>query len=127
MIERIGHTAVTVPGYKELANNAFIGATNYYVAMVIDLTAALVFLGLGVHWFVGSLSVAAGVVLLGFLSFGLLEYAVHRWVLHGPASILRRGHLHHHAQPTALVATPFFVAALASIAIWELLRLVCPP
>jgi len=107
-------------------NWAFIGAINYYVAMVIDLAAALVFLGFGVRRFVGHPSVAVGVVLLGFLSFGLLEYAVHRWVLHGPPSIARRGHRHHHAEPAALVATPFFVAALASIAIWQLLGLVCP-
>jgi len=29
-------------------------------------------------------------------------------------------------EPGALVATPFFVAAIASIAIWQLLCLVCP-
>ena len=107
-------------------NWAFIGAINYYLAMVIDLAAALAFLGFGVRRFVGHPSVAVGVVLLGFLSFGFLEYAVHRWVLHGRPSIARRGHRHHHAEPAALVATPFFVAALASIAIWQLLWLVCP-
>jgi sterol desaturase/sphingolipid hydroxylase (fatty acid hydroxylase superfamily) len=126
MIDRMEHTATAVRGFGSLANSPFIGATNYYVAMVIDLTVALAFLGLGVHRFVGSSSVAGGVVLLGFLSFGLLEYAVHRWVLHGPPSIARRAHRLHHAQPAALVATPFFVAAVASIAIWQLLRLVCP-
>ena len=120
------HTAPAVPGYRGLTGWPFVGATNYYVAMAIDLTAALAFLGLGIRRFVGLPIVAGGVVLLGFLSFGLLEYAVHRWVLHGPPSVARRGHRNHHAQPTALVATPFFVAAIASIAIWQLLRLLCP-
>jgi sterol desaturase/sphingolipid hydroxylase (fatty acid hydroxylase superfamily) len=105
---------------------AFGGALNYYVAMAIDLAAALAFLGLGVLRFTGHPGVAAGAALLGFLSFGFLEYAVHRWVLHGPPSIARRGHQHHHAEPRALVATPFFVAAIASIAIWRLLCLVSP-
>jgi sterol desaturase/sphingolipid hydroxylase (fatty acid hydroxylase superfamily) len=126
MIVRTGHPTTAVPAHSGVVNWAFLGAFNYYVAMVIDLTAALTFLGLGVRRFVGQPSVAVGVVLLGFLSFGFLEYAVHRWVLHGPPSIARRGHRHHHAEPTAHVATPFFVAAMASIAIWQLLRLVCP-
>ena len=119
-------TAPAFPGYRGLSDWPFVGATNYYVAMAIDLTAALAFLGLGIRRFVGLPIVAGGVVLLGFLSFGLLEYAVHRWVLHGPPSVARRGHRNHHAHPTTLVATPFFVAAIASIAIWQLLRFLCP-
>ena len=107
-------------------NWAFLSATNYYVAIVIDLTAALFFLGFGIRRFAGHPGVAVGVVLLGFVSYGFLEYAVHRWVLHGHASIARRGHRQHHVQPTALVATPFFIVATASIAIWQLLSLVCP-
>jgi len=126
MIVRTGHATPAVPACRGLGNWAFLGASNYYLAMVIDLAAALAFLGLGVRRFVGYPSVAIGVVLLGFLSFSLLEYAVHRWVLHGPPSVARRGHRHHHAEPAALVATPFFVAPTASIAIWQLLRLVCP-
>ena len=126
MIVRVGNGTAAVTANRGPVNWAFIGAINYYVAMVIDLTAALAFLGFGVRRFVGHPGVAVGVVLLGFLSFGFLEYAVHRWILHGPPSVARRGHRHHHAEPTALVATPFFVAAIASIAIWQLLRLVCP-
>jgi cyclopropane-fatty-acyl-phospholipid synthase len=126
MIARSEHVRPAVPIARGLANWPFVGPTNYYGAMVIDLTATLAFLGLGVRGFAGPPIVACGVVLLGFLSFGLLEYAVHRWILHGPPSIARRVHRHHHAQPTALVATPFFVAAIASIAIWHLVGLVCP-
>ena len=108
------------------AARVFLGTTNYYVALVIDLTMALVFFSVGARRFLDDPSVAVGAVLLGFLSFGFLEYAVHRWVLHGPPSLARRGHRHHHAEPGALVATPFFVAAIASVAIWQLLCLVCP-
>jgi hypothetical protein len=52
--------------------------------MVIDLTAAMAFFGVGVRRFVGHPSVAAGVVLLAFLSFGFLEYAVHRGFFTAP-------------------------------------------
>jgi len=113
-------------GLRDAVNWTFLGATNYYLALVIDLTVALVFFGVGIRQFVGHSSVAIAVVLLGFLTFGFLEYAVHRWLLHGPSSFARRGHRHHHAEPMLLVATPFFVIAIASVAIWQLLRLVCP-
>ena len=126
MIARTGHAATDIRADRGRVSGAFVGAANYYAAMAIDLAAALVFLGLGVRWFIGHPGVAVGVALLGFLSFGFLEYAVHRWVLHGLPSFARRGHRHHHAEPTALVATPFFVAAIASIAILRLLCLVCP-
>jgi sterol desaturase/sphingolipid hydroxylase (fatty acid hydroxylase superfamily) len=126
MIERMGHRATAPRGHTGLANWTVTSATNYQVAMASDLFAAVAFLAFGFHRFVGPLSLAGGVVLLGFLSFGLLEYAVHRWILHGPRSIARRGHAHHHAEPTALIATPLFIVMIASLAIWKLLGLVCP-
>ena len=73
-----------------------------------DLIAALAFLVLGLKRFSG-LNVEAGVFLIvGCLSYGFLEYVVHRWVLHGPPSPARRSHAHHHAEPGALVSTPLF-------------------
>jgi hypothetical protein len=60
----------TVPGYRGLADWPFVGATNYYAAMAIDLTAALAFLGFGIRWFAGLPTVAGGVVILGFMSAG---------------------------------------------------------
>jgi sterol desaturase/sphingolipid hydroxylase (fatty acid hydroxylase superfamily) len=101
-------------------------AINYYVAMISDLIAALAFLGFGIHRLSGSMSAAGAVVLLGFLSFGFLEYSMHRWVLHGLRSAARRGHGQHHARPAALIAMPAFVAVGVAFGIWELLSLVCP-
>src|SRR5229473_5085835 len=126
MIERMGHRATAPPRYAGLVNRLVTSATNYKLAMVSDLGAALAFFAFGLHQFVGARTVAGGVTLLGFLSFGFLEYAVHRWILHGPHSVARRGHAHHHAEPTALVATPLFIIVVASLAIWKLLSLACP-
>jgi hypothetical protein len=81
-------------------------AANYWVGMLSDLAAALAFLALGLHRFSGPWVLAGGVVLVGFLPCGLLEYVVHRWVLHGPPSLARRGHAQHHAEPRALISTP---------------------
>ncbi len=126
MMKRIGRTTTAPPGDMGLVYAMVTSAANYRVAMVGDLMAALAFFAFGIHRFVGPRSAAGGVVLLGSLSFGLLEYAVHRWVLHGPPSIAQRSHAHHHAAPTALIAAPLFMVIIASLVIWTLLRLVCP-
>ena len=101
-------------------------STNYWVAMLSDLVAALVFLALGLHRFSGPWVVAGAVAIVGFLSWGLLEYVGHRWVLHGPPSMARRGHAKHHAEAKALISTPLFVIMTGALAIWGLLGLVLP-
>jgi sterol desaturase/sphingolipid hydroxylase (fatty acid hydroxylase superfamily) len=101
-------------------------SANYWVVMLSDLAAALAFLALGLNRFSGSWVVAGGVAVVGFMSCGLLEYVVHRWVLHGPPSMARRGHAQHHAEPRALISTPLFVIMTGSLAIWGLLGLVLP-
>jgi sterol desaturase/sphingolipid hydroxylase (fatty acid hydroxylase superfamily) len=101
-------------------------AANYWVGMLSDLIAALAFLALGLHRFSGPWVLAGGGVLVGFLSCGLLEYLVHRWVLHGPPSLARRGHAQHHAKPKALISTPLFIFMTGALALWGLLGLVLP-
>ena len=83
-------------------------SANYWVVMLSDLAAALAFLALGLERFSGPWLVAGGVAIVGFMSSGLVEYVVHRWVLHGPPSMARRGHAQHHAEPRALISTPLF-------------------
>jgi sterol desaturase/sphingolipid hydroxylase (fatty acid hydroxylase superfamily) len=101
-------------------------SANYWAAMLSDLVAALGFLALGLNRFSGSWVVAAGMVIAGFMSLGLLEYVVHRWVLHGPPSMARRGHAQHHTEPRTLISTPVFVIMIGALAIWGVLGLVLP-
>ena len=101
-------------------------SANYWVAMLSDLAAALTFLALGLNRFSGPWVVAGGVVIAGFMSSGLLEYVLHRWVLHGPPSRAKRGHAQHYAEPRALISTPLFVIMTGALAIWGLLGLVLP-
>ncbi len=101
-------------------------SANYWAAMLCDLAAALAFLALGLNRFSGAWVVAGGVVIAGFMSLGLLEYVLHRWVLHGPPSMARRGHAQHHAEPRALISTPLFVVMTGALAIWGLFGLVLP-
>jgi sterol desaturase/sphingolipid hydroxylase (fatty acid hydroxylase superfamily) len=101
-------------------------SASYWVALLSDLAAALAFLVLGLNRFSGPWVVAGAVALVGFMSCGLLEYVVHRWVLHGPPSLAKRGHAQHHAEPRALISTPLFVIMIGALAIWGLLGLVLP-
>ena len=101
-------------------------SANYWVAMLSDLAAALAWLVLGLDRFSGPRVVAGGVVIVGFICSGLLEYVVHRWVLHGPPSMASRGHAQHHAEPRALISTPLFVVMTGALAIWGLLGLMLP-
>ena len=107
-------------------DRAVHSAVNYWAAMLSDLAATLVFLALGLHRFSGPWVAAGGVVIAGFMSAGLLEYVLHRWVLHGPPSRAKRGHAQHHAEPRALISTPLFVILTAALAIWGLLGVVLP-
>jgi sterol desaturase/sphingolipid hydroxylase (fatty acid hydroxylase superfamily) len=124
-MERMGQAATAPPCNTGFVHALITSAANYQAAMVGDVIAALAFLAFGLHRFTGHRSLAGPIVLASFESFGLIEYAVHRWVLHGPPSIARRGHAHHHAEPAALTSTPFFVVTIAALAVWMLLRLVC--
>ena len=99
-------------------------SANYWAAMLSDLAAALAFLALGLNRFSGPWVVAGGVVIAGFISSGLLEYVLHRWVLHGAPSMAKRGHAQHHAEPKALISTPLFVIMTGALVIWGLLDLV---
>ena len=102
------------------------GPAHYWAAMFSDLAAGLAFLVLGLRRFSGSWTEAGGSVIVGFIAFGLLEYVVHRWLLHGRPSIARRGHMQHHADPRGLVGTPIFVITTFAMAVWGLVQLVVP-
>jgi len=65
-------------------------------------------------------------VVLGFISWGLLEYVLHRSVLHGRPSMARRSHAWHHADPTALISAPVLTAMAAACAIWAMLSMAFP-
>lgn len=50
-------------------------------------------------------------VLAGLLSWTLIEYLLHRFVLHG-LQPFKRWHAEHHARPTALICAPTLLSAV---------------
>lgn len=65
-------------------------------------------------------------VACGLLLFSLIEYAVHRWLFHGPFSMLEEGHRRHHEEPQGYDALPFFAPPLAYLALAALLSYAMP-
>ncbi len=85
--------------------------TAYYTDFVIygaAVGAMLIFVAL--HGAVGQRALLAALALGGFAAWSLLEYGLHRFVLHGLAPF-NRWHAAHHAQPMARISTPTVVSA----------------
>jgi sterol desaturase/sphingolipid hydroxylase (fatty acid hydroxylase superfamily) len=101
-------------------------AVNYWLVLVADVMAAALFLIVGIRRFSGSPVLAAVSVSVGFLAWGLLEYVLHRFVMHGRPSMARRGHALHHADGRAFISTPAFVVMALAWVIYAMLSIVFP-
>ena len=96
-------------------------ATNYWLVLVTDAVGALVFLVFSLWWYDGPLAGAAALAAAGFMGWGLLEYTLHRWVLHGRHSMAKRGHARHHGDGAELVSTPVLIILGWAFIVWKLL------
>ncbi len=93
-------------------------ASNYWVMLVVDMVGALLLLGLGLVRFQGGPVKAMVIVIGGAWSWSALEYAIHRWVLHGPSSAAQRAHARHHRDASALISAPAFLSTALVIGAW---------
>ena len=108
------------------AERMIYSAHNYWFVLVSDVAGAVGFLIFGIRHLSGSTTAAGLSVTGGFIAWGFLEYALHRWLLHGRPSIARRGHARHHADDTALISTPALVVMAAACVMWATLSMVFP-
>ena len=99
----------SLPRYFDVERLIY-SASNYRFMLVADIAGAAIFLALGLLRFGGSLIAGATVIAVGFFAWGGVEYAVHRWVLHGRSSIATRAHARHHADAAALISMPAFIS-----------------
>ncbi len=80
----------------------------FYILVVWALAAYLAVCCVRGDWPVGMallLTAAAGLA-----SWSLIEYLLHRFILHG-LQPFKRWHLQHHAQPTALIGAPTLLSS----------------
>ena len=109
-----------------IAERMIYNGHNYWFVLVSDVAGAVGFLIFGIRHLSGSTTAAGLSVTGGFIAWGFLEYALHRWLLHGRPSIARRGHARHHADDTALISTPALVVMTTACAMWATLSVVFP-
>ncbi len=100
--------------------------TNYWFSFIADSTLALVFFAYGVSTFAGGWLGCLLAVLLGVLSWGLIEYSFHRWFFHLKGSPAYVSHLRHHEEPGELIAMPWFLTTMIGLLLWLLLHLLLP-
>jgi sterol desaturase/sphingolipid hydroxylase (fatty acid hydroxylase superfamily) len=93
---------------------------NYWASYIVDGTCPVLFAILGVRhpvrWPVAVVS-----VLVGVFAFSLVEYSIHRWLLHNPRSAFYSLHAVHHAEPEKPSAFLFPTSIVILLSVWFLL------
>jgi sterol desaturase/sphingolipid hydroxylase (fatty acid hydroxylase superfamily) len=90
---------------------------NYVASYAIDLASVVIMGWLGVGVATGWL-VPAAVFGSGLLAFSFAEYAIHRWLFHGPTGAMRALHQAHHDGPHDHVAMPCISSAVVAALAW---------
>jgi sterol desaturase/sphingolipid hydroxylase (fatty acid hydroxylase superfamily) len=93
--------------------------TNYWAAYAVDLTCPILFAYLGMRYHPGWTSIVIGCA-LGIFAFTLVEYAIHRWLLHDPECFLFPLHEAHHLEPQGAAAFLAPTSFVVLMPIWLL-------
>ncbi len=93
---------------------------NYWASYITDFSCPIVFAYLGMrHGANWAMSMSS--FLSGLAAFSLVEYSIHRWLLHDERSVLFRLHEAHHKNPAKLTAF-FFPTSIVILSVaWLLL------
>ena len=115
-----------VEGALEAMARMSMTPLNYWAEFAVDvpLGAALICGGLRMGK-LDSTSILV-TILLGLLLFSLIEYAFHRWLLHGSVQFLVKGHRAHHEDPQGYDSLPFFLPGLILLALAGMLACLLP-
>jgi cyclopropane-fatty-acyl-phospholipid synthase len=89
----------------QFSRNGYVVDYLFYALWIVAASCALVLFGPRREWLDMALLAAGGLIVWSFL-----EYALHRFILHG-VDPFRRWHAEHHDNPSALVGTPTFYSA----------------
>jgi sterol desaturase/sphingolipid hydroxylase (fatty acid hydroxylase superfamily) len=93
---------------------------NYWASYVVDFSCPVLFGILGLRHQPTWLSAVVSFV-FGFFVFTLVEYSIHRWLLHDPRSVLYQAHEAHHLDPEKPSAFLFPASFVVLMPIWWLL------
>ncbi len=93
---------------------------NYWAAYAVDFACPVLFAYLGMRLHPGWTSIVLDSI-FGAATFTLVEYAIHRWLLHNPECFLFPLHEAHHQNPNETAAFLFPTSFLVLMPIWLLL------
>ncbi len=105
---------------RSLVRNISKSRFNYWASYVVDFSCPAVFAYLGVRYRLSWPVILASAV-IGLFVFTLVEYSIHRWLLHDPRSVLFQAHEAHHLEPEKPSAFLFPASFLVLMPIWLLL------
>lgn len=108
---------MTAIGDRSWLGRVTASRANYWATFAFDPVAAGAFGWIGATSHRGPLLVGVLLVLGGFLSWTLIEYLLHRWVLHG-MPVAARQHAKHHRDTQALVSTPLLCIPILATSIF---------
>lgn len=99
----------------------------FYALTIVAIAFYLIASSASATWTDGILLMLTATA--GLCAWSLIEYLLHRFVLHG-LQPFKRWHLEHHARPAALIGAPTILScslifALVSLPAWALLGLQC--
>lgn len=92
--------------------------------LAADASVGAAFAMFGVVQFEGSALHAMAIVTFAIIAWPLIEYVVHRWLMHGPIAATSREHLVHHARPDITFTTPLMAHVYVSLPWWIVLSLI---
>jgi len=90
---------------------------NYWAGLVLDVTVALVLIGVGVAA-AGRVDHVLGAACAGAVSYSFYEYALHRWIYHRVPGPVRRIHRLHHRDRSVLIGSPFYFSLAICALTW---------
>jgi hypothetical protein len=107
----------------EHSKSAYSADFAFYALAIVALAAYLIAFSAGNHWIDGISLVLTSIA--GLCAWSLIEYLLHRFVLHG-VQPFKRWHLEHHTRPTALIGAPTLLSSgliftLVSLPAWAML------
>ncbi len=109
-----------LPACRSLMNELSESRANYWASYLVDLSCPILFAYLGLHRQMHWPSAVVG-LLAGVMLFTLVEYSIHRWLLHNPESVFFPLHAVHHNDPEKPSAFIFPASMAILLPLWFLL------
>jgi sterol desaturase/sphingolipid hydroxylase (fatty acid hydroxylase superfamily) len=105
----------------KLLNSIIVNPINYWLALISDVFGLCVLSLICFQQFYAPSMII--VFLVGLIMWSFIEYALHRWFLHGQLRFAEC-HTNHHIHPRAACGVPAFSIQVVVLAIWTGLSVV---